>query len=226
MSVAHRADDAPVATETVDKPRKRRRRVGPLIPLISLPITWSILGYLVATRGYELKTFVVALGVLTKVSFLWFVLVFITRPLHDLLHNRATAWLLANRRYLGLTFAVWHLIHWPILAAMLHIAGPAEFYRGLRHILVPATVGLVLITLLAITSNNASQRILGKQGWRALHTISIYAIWIWFARIYVFGKLLRTNQHPYIFVYVGILFAAMALRLAMAVRRVLNRKTA
>jgi hypothetical protein len=33
----------------------------------------------------------------------------------------------ANRRYLGLSLAAWHLLHWPIIACFVKILGPSEF---------------------------------------------------------------------------------------------------
>lgn len=219
MSVAQRADDV-VAVEPEQATKKRK--IGPWLPIASLAITWAILGGLIATRGFQVMTFVEALRILTKVSFLVFMLVFVTRPLHDLFKSSWSAWLLANRRYLGLSFAAWHLIHYPILGAILYLVGPTKFQQFFGEILIPAGSVLLVISVLAITSNNTSQRVLGKRGWRALHTVGVYVIWGWFAKVYVISKLPRIAdpaQKPYIFVYVAILFAGMVLRLAMAARR-------
>ena len=215
MTVAQEASADAVAT-------RRRRRIGPLLPLASLAVTSVILVTPLVRDGVNVDAFLVALRILTKTSFLLFLLVFVTRPLHDLFGNRNTAWMLANRRYLGLTFAVWHLMHWPILASLLALVGPAEFWEAFSDIIVPAGGVLVVITLLAVTSNNASQRFFGKRVWGAIHTVGIYIIWVWFAKVYVLSKLPEIasfSAKPYIFVYVSLLFAAMALRLIMATRR-------
>ena len=199
-----------------------KRRIGPLLPVVSIAITTGITLILIAKYGMKPRAFVEALGWLTKVSFLIFLLVFVTRPLHDLFKNRATAWLLANRRYLGLTFAVWHLIHWPILGSIVYLVGWAKFWKAFHTIVIPAGCILVVITILAATSNNASQRFLGKRVWSAIHTVGVYVIWGWFAKVYVLSKLptlASFESRPYIFVYVTLLFAAMALRLVMAARR-------
>ena len=200
----------------------RSRRIGPWLPIISAVLVFAILGVLIAKYGYTMEALVEALRYLTKVSFLVFLLAFVTRPLHDLFGNRATAWLLANRRYIGLSFAVWHLIHWPILGSMMYLLGPATFWQYFGDFAIPAGSVLLVITLLAVTSNNASQRFLGKRVWGAIHTVGVYVIWGWFFKVYVLSKLPRIaafEDKPYVFVYITLMFATMALRLLMAARR-------
>jgi methionine sulfoxide reductase heme-binding subunit len=223
MSVAQRAEDVePVAPERAAK----KRRIGPMLPIASLVITWSIMAALIAKYGFTVPAFIEALRYLTKVSYLIFMLAFVARPLHDLFHNRTTAWLVANRRYIGLSFAAWHLIHWPILGSIMWIVGPAKFWAFFGDFAIPAGSVLLVISLLALTSNNASQRFLGKRVWGAIHTAGIYVIWGWFFKVYVLSKLPQITdpaQKPYIFVYVAILFAGMTLRLLMAARRLVKR---
>ena len=192
------------------------------MPVISAVLVLGILGVLIAKYGFTVPAFIEALRWLTKVSFLIFLLAFVTRPLHDVMNNRATSWLLANRRYVGLSFAVWHLIHWPILGSMMYLLGPATFWEYFGSFAIPAGSILLVITLLAATSNNASQRVLGKRLWGAIHTVGIYVIWGWFFKVYVLSKLPRVQHFedkPYIFIYITLLFATMALRLLMAARR-------
>jgi DMSO/TMAO reductase YedYZ heme-binding membrane subunit len=81
---------------------------------------------------------------------------------------------------------------------------------------------LIVISILAATSNNLSQRLLGKTGWRVLHTVGVYVIWGWFFKVYVLSKMpniQHVGDKPYVFVYVAIMYAGMLLRLAMAARR-------
>jgi sulfoxide reductase heme-binding subunit YedZ len=172
----------------------RSRRIGPWLPIISAVLVFAILGALIATYGFTVEAFFEALRYLTKISFLIFLLAFVTRPLHDLFGNRATAWLLANRRYIGLSFAVWHLIHWPILGSMMYLLGPETFWEYFGDFAIPAGSVLLVITLLAATSNNASQRVLGKRVWSAIHTAGIYVIWGWFFRVYVASRRSRTSR--------------------------------
>lgn len=200
----------------------KRRRIGPYLPIASLVIAAGITGALIAVNGFEVTTFIEAIRYLTKVSFLIFLLVFVTRPLHDLFGNRATAWLLANRRYLGLSFAAWHLMHWPILGSIMGIVGPATFWELFGGFAIPAGSVLVVISILAATSSNAAQRFLGRTLWGGIHTVGIYVIWAWFGKVYVLGKLVNSPK-PYIFVYVTLYFAAMALRLSMAARRLAKK---
>jgi DMSO/TMAO reductase YedYZ heme-binding membrane subunit len=109
----------------------------------------------------------------------------------------------------------------------MYIVGPAKFWAFFSDFAIPAGCVLVVISLLAATSNNASQRVLGKRVWGAIHTGGVYVIWGWFFKVYVLSKMPNIQtvaQKPYIFVYVGLLFSAMLLRLVMATRRVLGNR--
>jgi DMSO/TMAO reductase YedYZ heme-binding membrane subunit len=219
MSVAQRAD-AVIAVDP--QPRTKKRKIGPLLPIASLVITWAILGGFLAAKGFEVMSFIEALRILTKVSFLVFMLAFVARPLHDLFGNKTTAWLFANRRYIGLSFAAWHLIHWPILGGIMYILGAKTWWEWFGDFAIPAGSVLIVISILAATSNNLSQRLLGKTGWRVLHTVGVYVIWGWFFKVYVLSKMpniQHVGDKPYVFVYVAIMYAGMLLRLAMAARR-------
>jgi len=191
-------------------------KLGPKIALASLVLSVGIATTMVLVDGYTIPTLIEELRVLTRVSFLVFMLVFVARPLHDLLHKSWTAWLVANRRYLGLSFAAWHLIHWPILGSMIAIQGWTTFYKYTHSYVVPAAAVLVVISIMAATSSNGAMRVLGKPVWSGIHTVGLYIIWFWMVRTYVL-RLPRHEIHGY--VYLGIAFAGLAFRLAMAARR-------
>lgn len=182
---------------------------------LSLVGSFAIAIAMVVADGFTVKTFLLELHVLTRISFLVFMLVFITRPLHDLIDSAWTAWLLANRRYLGLAFAAWHLIHWPILTSMVVLEGPATFWKFTHSYLVPAFCVLLAITFMAATSSNRAVRWLGKRRWSLLHTIGLYAIWLWFVRIYV---LMARYQVLHAYIYLGLAAAGLVLRWSMALR--------
>lgn len=196
----------------------RRAKTGPYLPIVSLALVAVIVAITFAVHGVRPPTIFELIGILTKVSVLVFILVFITRPLHALVQSSATAWLLANRRYLGLSFAAWHLVHWPLLTTLMVLVGPAKFWDMFQSIVIPAGTILLVITLMAATSNNRSRQFLGKPLWSAIHTIGIYAIWAWAFRIYM-HKLKHPNVHAYVYVYTGLLVAALLLRWFVALTK-------
>jgi sulfoxide reductase heme-binding subunit YedZ len=93
-------------------------------------------------------------------------------------------WLLRRRRYLGLGsfyYAYLHLIHY--LREINDIEN--VFYEAFDFELAIAWIALLILTLLAITSNNASARLL-KAKWKQLHLLAypgtalIFAHWLLF----------------------------------------------
>ncbi|CAN5324712.1 hypothetical protein BH11MYX1_BH11MYX1_34600 [soil metagenome] len=196
-------------------------RVGPTIAWASLVLAPLIGITMILVEGFTVPTLLGALTTLTRVSSLIFIVIFVARPLHDLLGAKWTAWLVANRRYLGLSFAAWHLMHWPILASVLAIQGPATFWKYTHSYLIPATAVLLVITFMAATSTDRAVRWLGKPRWSTLHTIGLYAIWGWMVRNYV---VMMHRHQLHLYVHLTLLCAAMAFRLAMAGRRVLRAR--
>ncbi len=124
--------------------------------------------------------------------------------------NGVTLWLRANRRYLGLSFAVSHLWHAFAIVALarlfpetlMRLTSPATFaYGGLTYL---------FIALMAATSSDAAVRWLGPRRWRILHAVGAHAIWLNF----VASEAKRLGVHPGYWAALGLLVAVMALRLA------------
>lgn len=89
---------------------------------------------------------------------------------------------MANRRYLGLSVAAshwWHLVAIVTLVNWYSTGGPG--ISPLTKIFGGA--GFVMLGLMAITSNDASQRALGR-GWRWLHLVGIWIVWLDFIFTY------------------------------------------
>ena len=120
-----------------------------------------------------------------KISFLLFMSVFIASSLHHYFKNSFTRWLLQNRRYLGVSFAISHYIHLGMLFLMtFHISFNVFEDRGLAR----TTVGIVaymFITLLTLTSFDKTRNLFGKNNWKRIHTIGGYLLWIIFAKSYI-----------------------------------------
>ncbi len=91
-------------------------------------------------------------------------------------------WVLANRRYLGLTFATSHAVHTYAIASLVRLLPRgAGAISPLTRIFGGA--GLVFIALMAATSNDASQRALGPW-WTRLHRVGLWIVWLDFAFTY------------------------------------------
>jgi sulfoxide reductase heme-binding subunit YedZ len=147
-------------------------------------------------------------------SFALLMVVFVASPLNALFTSSATKWLLANRRYLGVSFAVSQLAH-AILIGALASTHPSSFWRRLAMTtLVGGGLGYVLTALMTVTSFDRPAAWLGRRRWRLLHTAGVYYLWA----IFFFSYVGRAASPRYAALVV-VLAASLALRVAAAVRR-------
>ncbi len=113
-----------------------------------------------------------------RFSALLFVGVFVSRPLFNLWPTDFTRDLLRRRRQLGLGFALAHGIHLVAIVSFF-LASGTWFTRGD----IPAGLAYLFIALMALTSNDASVRRLGRW-WKRLHRTGLYVILLTFSIAY------------------------------------------
>lgn len=119
-----------------------------------------------------------------RIAAVFFSFAFAASGLHTLLRTRSTAWLLQNRRYIGVAFAVTHIGHLALVAALL-----AQFPEppGQRPLAVVAggALAYVFLVLMALTSFDRTAALIGPRAWKALHKTGSYYLWGLFALAYV-----------------------------------------
>ena len=149
-----------------------------------------------------------------KCSFILFMLAFVASSLHNYFKNSFTKWLLANRRYIGVSFAVSHYLHLVTLILMtLHIDFNVFEDRGVFRTAVGATA-YAFITLMTITSFDKTRNLFGAKNWKRIHTIGGYLLWIIFAKSYL---LEMTNPTRILFAIIAI--SVLFLRLSIFFRK-------
>ena len=120
-----------------------------------------------------------------RTSLAFFLLAFITSSIHCLSQNNTSAWLLRNRGYIGLSFALSHTVHLFALIS-LGIWFPDPFLQELKMVqLIVGGIGYLLIFAMTITTFAAPRRVIGEKAWRFLHKFGVYYIWIVFAQSYI-----------------------------------------
>ncbi len=110
-----------------------------------------------------------------------FAVVFCTSAVRRRWPGPWTHWGMRNRRYLGLSAAVSHAYHLCFILSL--------YAMGVGDDTPLVTVigggwGFVLLFAMAATSNDASQKTLGKS-WRRMHVLGIWTVWIIFAVSYL-----------------------------------------
>jgi sulfoxide reductase heme-binding subunit YedZ len=93
-----------------------------------------------------------------------------------------TKWMLRNRRYLGLSFAVSHAVH---LLFIVYAAAVVGFLRVNAVALIGGGIAYVFIAAMAATSFDGAVTWLGRDRWQWLHTIGAYYVWFIFFQSYV-----------------------------------------
>lgn len=149
-----------------------------------------------------------------RTSLLLFLLAFTASALARLRPGAAGRWLLRNRRMLGLSFAVSHLLHAFGIAAFAlldpegfgAVTGPANFIAG--------GLAYLFIAAMAFTSFDRTAAWLGRRYWGMLHSWGVHYIWLTF--VISFGK--RLAQGPLYAVAIAFLVSSLALRVLARVR--------
>jgi methionine sulfoxide reductase heme-binding subunit len=118
-----------------------------------------------------------------RTSLALFLAAFLASSLRRLWRHPLTAWLLRNRRQLGLSFAVSHAIHGAAIVA-LATRFPTSFGTTNAVTRYGGGLGFVVVALLAATSNDAAVRRLGAARWRALHRVGVWYLFGIFALSY------------------------------------------
>jgi sulfoxide reductase heme-binding subunit YedZ len=167
---------------------------------------WTLFGFLAAAiLAAELRFVTVIdwsnptdirwlMGINWRLSAPYFLLTFAASPLQRLFPGKATRWLLANRRYLGLSFAVGAFCQIPPIVTL-----ALRFQPSLADIHSASSqfgedcIYLTLV-LMTVTSFRATKRHLSRTMWRRLHASGIYLLAGLYGVSYVYAALYETNS--------------------------------
>lgn len=149
----------------------------------------------------------VTIRVTALVAAAFFLAAFTASAWHRLRPTPTTRWFLANRRYLGLSFAVAHVAHGlAILALVPYVPGGWRAFSS--QTLVVGGFGYLLVAAMAATSNDRAVAALGPW-WSRLHATGIYVLWFIFT--FTFAGTARVS--PYAAALTAVFLAAFGLRL-------------
>jgi sulfoxide reductase heme-binding subunit YedZ len=176
--------------------------------------------WLASMRGFEVEGVRMVVRYTARTSLMFFCLAFSASALPRLWASAFTRWQLRNRRYLGLSFAVSHLIHLIAIVCFAVMAPPLFAEATSPASFVFGGIGYALIIAMAATSFDRTARAIGPRAWRILHTSGVY--YLWFQFVISFGK--RIPAMPSYAWFLLPLIAVMALRVAAATRGRENRK--
>ena len=137
--------------------------------------------FFLAAHGGDIEGVRLVIRATARTSLVLFALAFTASAMVELVPSDFTRWQRRNRRYLGVSFAVSHLIH---LVAIVALAGldNALFWK-LTNIgtIVLAGTAYLFIAAMTATSFDRTAAWLGPRRWRLLHLLGGWYIWISFA---------------------------------------------
>jgi hypothetical protein len=146
-----------------------------------------------------------------RTSFVLFNAAFAASGLAGRWPTRATRWLLANRRQVGVSFAASHFVH---LLAILALTRFTVVFGDATVVI--AVLGYVAIAAMTATSFDRTAAWLGPRRWRRLHLTAGWFIWGVFLASYLPRTILVSPAYA---PFVVVLLAVLALRLRPAPAR-------
>jgi sulfoxide reductase heme-binding subunit YedZ len=184
-----------------------------LLGLTSLVMA-ALAVWLAQMRGFEVDGVRMVVRYTARTSLLFFCLAFSASALHRLWPTPYTRWQLRNRRYLGLSFAVSHLIHLIAITGFAAMAPPLFAQATSPASFIFGGIGYAVIIALAATSFDRTAHAIGPRAWRILHMSGAY--YLWFQFMVSFGK--RIPEMPNYAWFLLPLLIAMAMRVMAAVQ--------
>lgn len=183
-------------------------RGWPLVGLIVATIA-SGLGAVVWIHGVDGESMRLLVRITARTSVVLFCFAFCASGAYALWPSAFTSWQRSNRRYLGLAFAGSHGLHGLAIIGYA-LVDPATFAAYMSTAMyVLGGIGYTFIALMALTSFDATARLIGPVAWRWLHLAGSYYLWLSFFN--GFGR--RALADPSYWPWVGLLIAVMAVRL-------------
>ncbi|MBA2543482.1 MAG: ferric reductase-like transmembrane domain-containing protein [Deltaproteobacteria bacterium] len=195
---------------------------GPrLLAWITLAIIGLVVSIILTSSGGVVETSSTIIRWTARTSLVMFALAYVARPSLQLWRNAFTKTLMAERKWIGLGFAVSHAAH---LAAIIALASPdfGAFLRAQPPTNAIAALTFVLLFAMAITSINAVRKKMSPRKWKLLHRTGMHFAWLSFTATYATAA----AEVPAYVIPTVILLAIAGVRLAAWMRARAARRAA
>ena len=140
-------------------------------------------------------------------------LVIATSPLFKLFPGNLTLWLLKNRRYLGLSFAV--AMAWQGAFIFIVSVSHSAHYYGEIYLLrdeLEGSSGYLFLVAMTVTSFGAVRRLVTPEQWRFVHLSGVIFLWAYPFSVYWWNVFYYQTQHWFDWLFYVLGYVAFALR--------------
>ncbi len=162
--------------------------------IVQLTVGLSLLVFaaIFAIGGFNEESTRQCIRLTAKVSVVLFSMAFAASVVQGLLRNAFTFWWRMNRKYLGISFAIIHLIHLAFFGLLQQFFHPV-FTLAKTSSLFAGGMAYLFLVLMLFTSFERFSKHLTKNQWKLLHTVGGWWIWGVFASSY-FKRVLRGDM--------------------------------
>ena len=143
-----------------------------------------------------------------RLSFFCFCIAFAANGLHQVMKNSLSFWVLMNRKYWGIAFAISHFIHLLFLGVLQYTFHPV-FTVAEHSAIAAGSIAYLFIGFMFLTSFERFSKFLSKKQWTLLHTIGGY----WIGGVFMSSYLTRALTEPSHWGYVVVLLLVLGLRI-------------
>lgn len=154
-------------------------------------------------NGFNEESTRQAIRISARIAVVLFSMAFGASSLHRFVKKPFTWWMRMNRKYLGISFAILHLIHLCFLLILQQNFHPV-FNMAKTISLLGGGLAYVFLILMLLTSFQRFSKYLSPKNWTILHTAGGYWIWFIFIRSYLKRAMTESEYIPIVVMLVGV----------------------
>lgn len=130
-------------------------------------------------QGFNEESNRIIIRLTAKIASILFCLAFVASAFHRWQKNSFSWWLMMNRKYFGISFAIMHLLHLAALLLLQQKFHPV-FDLAASTSLLAGGMAYLFAILMLLTSFPFFEKMISKKNWKILHTVGGYWIWVIF----------------------------------------------
>jgi hypothetical protein len=181
-----------------------------------MPAGWPIVGWVTVAVGGMIAAILAVAGTdevgirmviraTARVSVVLFSAAFVASALRRAWPGPASRWLLANRRQVGVSFAVSHFAHLGAILALADWSATRVVADAWPTSAIFGGIAYLFVLAMAATSFDRTAAWLGPRAWSRLHTVGVYWIWAIFFLSFVPRAFTSPLHVPFALLIVGAL---------------------